>query len=376
MSTETPQPQTVTVIAEESENLDTVCYRGSAPLRELTVISQADVFDQVANPDGLQRDLSKKHAAEAYDYVARPASKEFPRAYPEVMLNVRDRKVVKVEPLDGHELPIKLVRITFDLDKIMNAKTVKVSRVDGNHRLFYGAGDGTDKRQPLDAKIPFSITLGLSREQEGSLFLDVNSEQKGLNTSHLSVLRSKLTPDEIELTQHPERVFALRLANDELSPWNGLVHLGGSKAGSKEEGVTRPVSFTALSSGVRRIITKSQYIHDLTDHEAQYEMIRRYWQAVQLTWPEGFEKPAEFYITKNIGIQSLSALGGTVLDRAMGTGDIELDQIAGLLAPTKDVFNWHKDATRDGVTGMSGNRAALIVSGELVKKLPPLKKRG
>jgi DGQHR domain-containing protein len=370
MSTDAP-PNTITFYAEESANLDTVCYRGSAPIRELTLVSQADVFDQVTNPEGLQRDLSRKHALDAYEYVARPADPQRPRAFPEVMLNVRDRKVVKVEQVDG-DLPIKLVKITIDLDKIEKAKTVKISRFDGNHRLYYGNGDG-NTREPLDAQIPFQIHLGLTREQEGSLFLDVNSEQKGLNSSHLSVLRSKLTPDEIEFAQHPERVYALRLANDALSPWNGLVHLGGSKAGSKEQGTVRPVSFTALSSGVKRILSKSQYIHDLTDPDAQYDMIRRYWQAVRQTWPEGFDKPSDYYIIKNIGVQSLSALGGTVIDRAMASGNVELDQIAELLAPTKDVFNWSKEATRDGVTGMSGNKAALIVAGELVEKVPPLK---
>lgn len=362
------EPQTITVIAEQSANLDTICYRGSAPLRELTLVSSADIYDQVANPEGLQRDLSKRHAAEAYDYAARPANKAFPRAFPEVILNVRDKRVISVEPVDG-ELPIKLVRITFDLDKILAAKTVKVSRVDGNHRLYYGAGDG-NSREPLDIQIPFQLHIGLSRQQEGSLFLDVNSEQKGLNSSHLSVLRSQLTPDEVELARHPERVFARRLAGDEMSPFNGLVYLGGSKRGSREQGISRPVSFVALSSAIRRILTKSQYIHDLTDPEAQYELIRRYWQAVRLTWPEGFDNPTEHYIIKNIGVQALAQLGGTVLDRALAAGAVELDQLEALLAPTKDVFNWHKDATRDGVTGMSGNRAALIVAGELAQRVP------
>ena len=45
-----------------SKNLDTVCYRGSGPLAYLALISQTDVFDQVSNPEGLQRDLSPKHA--------------------------------------------------------------------------------------------------------------------------------------------------------------------------------------------------------------------------------------------------------------------------------------------------------------------------
>ena len=87
----------VELTAHKGKNLDTVCFRGSAPLAHLALISQTDVFDQVNNPKGLQRDLSPKHASEAYEYVHRAKNQEYPRAFPEVVLNVRDRKVLKLE---------------------------------------------------------------------------------------------------------------------------------------------------------------------------------------------------------------------------------------------------------------------------------------
>src|SRR5437762_10878566 len=87
----------IELLAHKSKNLDTVCYRGSAPLAHLGLISQPDVFDQVTNPDGLQRDLSPKHASDAYDYVTREKKSEFPRAFPEVVLNVRDRKILELQ---------------------------------------------------------------------------------------------------------------------------------------------------------------------------------------------------------------------------------------------------------------------------------------
>lgn len=368
----TEAPQTIVLIAEESVNLDTTCYRGSAPLADLARISRADVFDQVTNPEGLQRDLSKKHAAEAYSYAAREPRDDAPRAFPEVMLNVRDKNIVKVEPIDT-KTPLRLVKLTFDLEKIQRAKNVKVSRIDGNHRLYYAAGDGLE-RPPLTISGPFSLTLGLSVEQEAGLFLDVNAEQKGLNTSHLAVLRSRLTPDDVELEFHPERVFARMLADDALSPFCGLVHLGGSKEGTKAAGEVRPINFIALASGVKRTLNKSQYLPDLTTPEAKYNMIRTYWQAVQQTWPDGFTTPKEYYVTKNIGIQALSILGATVIDRAMAAGHVETDDLAGLLAPAKDVYDWHRDATKGGVTGMSGNRAALLVAGSLAEQVKTPKK--
>ena len=65
--------QRVEVIVKEDRNLDTVCYRGSAPLAHSALLSQADVFDQETNREGLQRDLSPKHASEAFEYVKRDA---------------------------------------------------------------------------------------------------------------------------------------------------------------------------------------------------------------------------------------------------------------------------------------------------------------
>ena len=359
-------PNRVTLIAEESANLDTTCYRGSAKLSDLARISTADVFDEIANPEGLQRDLNRKHANDAYEYAAREPDDALPRAFPEVMLNVRDPSVVEVERIDS-KTPIRLVRLSFDVGKISRAKTVKVSRIDGNHRLYYAAGDGD--RAALDILGPYSITLGLSPEQEAGLFLAVNAEQKGLNTSHLATLQSRLMPDAVELERYPQRVFARYLAEDDTSPFFEMVHMGGSKAGQKAAGKRRPVSFTSLMTGVRRTLTKSQYLPDLTSGDARYNMIRSWWQAVQAVWPEAFENPGEYYITKNIGIQSLSILGATVIDRAMASGNVEVLDLVDLLEPAKGVYDWHRSATTAGVTGMSGNRAALLVAGELAARV-------
>lgn len=353
--------ETIVLTAEVSKNLDTTCYRGSAPAWQLARISQADVFDQVSNPEGLQRDLNRRHAAEAYDYVARDAIEDRPRAFPEVFLNVRDRKVLTLKASDGQ------AELAFDVDKIDNARTVKVSRLDGNHRLWYAAGDGKE-RGPLEAMVPFSITVGLTPEQEASLFLDINSEQKGLNTSHLNVLRSSLTPEDIELTEHPQRAFAMRLATDPASPWHELVHLGGSKAGSKEAHAYRPVTFIALEHGIRRTLRKSQYMADLTTPDAKYGMLRNYWQAVRSVFPEAWEQPREYLLLKNLGVSVFSELGATIIDRCMASGNVELGFMVPMLEATKERFDWHRNSP--GLAGMSGNRAVLLIAGEMAQTMP------
>ena len=92
----TDQSGVVSLVAIEGQNIDTICYRGAAPIKDLARISQPDVFDQETNADGLQRDLSPKHAQDAYEYVRRDIDEAWPRAYPEVVLNVRDPKVLKM----------------------------------------------------------------------------------------------------------------------------------------------------------------------------------------------------------------------------------------------------------------------------------------
>ena len=89
----------IELIATQEKNLDVICYRGSAPLMDLALISQPDVYDQVSNPQGLQRDLSPSHAAKAYEYASRERGNSFPRAFPEIILNVRDKRYIQIEEI-------------------------------------------------------------------------------------------------------------------------------------------------------------------------------------------------------------------------------------------------------------------------------------
>lgn len=374
----------VTLVAHESKNIDTVCYRGSAQIRDLARISQPDIFDQELNADGLQRDLSPKHAHDAYEYVRREEDRQRPRAYPEVVLNVRDPRVLVKDIIwDGSasfppanravrealevDTP-QLVLLKFHLDLMERDSAVYVSRVDGNHRLEFANGEG--RRPALSAFIPFQIHIGLTRDQERSLFVDMNSNQKGLNTSHLSIMQSKLTPEQEEIRDFPWRWIAKRLAEHPESPWHGLVHLGGSKKGSRVQGLSRVVNFSSLESGVNRTLKKSQYIHDLTDSEAQYRIVRNYWVAVKRTYSHEWSAPKEHLVLKNLGVQSFSILGGTIIDRCMPRGKVQVEDFEIYLRQTQGLFDWRGDATGEGsLRGMTGNQAATIVAAEMAKQL-------
>ncbi|MGC9966319.1 MAG: DGQHR domain-containing protein [Syntrophobacteraceae bacterium] len=357
----------IELLAFKSKNLDTICFRGSAPLAHLALISQSDTFDQVSNPKGLQRDLSPKHASDAYDYTKQSVSKDFPRAYPEVVLNVRDTKVVEIEEIEDLPEGIQAVRLRFNLTLMRDGK-VSVSRVDGNHRLFFVAGD--TKREPLFSQIPFQIHIGLKRDQESSIFVDINSNQKGLNTSHLAMLQSRLTEEELEIRDHLDRWIAKKLSEDPHSPWYALIHHGGSKEGSRAQGLARPVNFVSLKNGTAKMLSKSQYIHDLTDPTAQYVVIRNYWHAVKKVYTQEWAFHKRYLLLKNIGVWSFSILGGTIIDRCLPKGKVAIEDMVFYLNQTRGAFSWDREATgEDSVAGMSGNRAAMIIAGQMAEEL-------
>jgi DGQHR domain-containing protein len=353
----------VEVAAYKSKNLDTICFRGSAPLAHLAMISQPDIFDQVTNPKGLQRDLSPKHASEAFEYVHRQRNQEYPRAFPEIVLNVRDKRILKIEDVDA----IPIVKLRFAVSEMKDGK-VCVSRVDGNHRLYHAVGD--DRRDPLLTEVPFQIHVGLTQDQERSLFVDINSNQKGLSSSHLAVMQNRLSPEEIEIRDHLDRWIASRLSKDPDSPWHGMIHEGGSKKGTRQQGLTRLVNFASIQGGVSKLLSKSQYIHDLGDAQLQYIIVRNYWQAVKSVFSEEWANPKDYLLLKNVGVWSLSILAAAIIDRCMPLRRVDITDFGFYLQQARHRFDWSKEAAGErAVSGMSGNKAALILAAAMAEEL-------
>ena len=54
----------------------------------------------------------------------------------------------------------------------------------------------------------------------------------------------------------------------------------------------------------------------------------------------------------------------------MAAGEVAQHDFEVMLEPCQAVFDWHRDAKKGGVVGLSGNRAALMIAGELASKLP------
>lgn len=184
-------------------------------------------------------------------------------------------------------------------------------------------------------------------------------------------MRGMLTPEQEKIKNQLDQWIAEKLTDDPDSPWHGLIHMGGAKKGSRAQGLTRPVNFVALKNGVKRTITKSQYLRDLTNPEAQYMIIRNYWKAVKIVFAQEWASPKNYLLLRNLGVLSTSILAGTILDRCLPRGKVTVEDIAYYLRQAKTRFDWSINAEPGdrSVIGMTGQQAAMIIAGEMANEL-------
>ncbi len=348
-------------------NLNTTVYRGFASIKDIASISAPDTYNQDQNPDGLQRDLTEKHSRESYRYAegAQTVS-DWPRLWPELILNVRDTSVVKILPLDESCNLFKIVVNEDMIDKSLPRP--QISRTDGNHRLFYGEGHPTYEWPPLEISTPFSLTLGLTTDQEASLFIDINDNQKAMNTSHLKHLQTRLIPSEILATHDPALWIANKLVEDPKSPFHGIIYLGGEK--EKVQGLTRRVNLAALRTGAEMILKESIKLRAFSEIEDKYVLIRTYWSAVAKTFAQEWADTKKYLLQRGFGIWSMSILGAEIIDRCIirpiNPNQYE-DEMAAYLNQTRIDVDW--DASEGNVRHYGGRVGARELADKMKHSL-------
>lgn len=345
-------------------NLNTTVYRGYASIKDITAVSAPDTFNQDENPEGLQRDLSNKHARDAYRYAeGSQVVPDYLRLWPEVVVNVRDTQVVSLTPLDQAR---DLWEIEIHEDRLdRTLLRPQLSRTDGNHRLFYGAGNEGEGWPPLDISTPFCLTIGLSPEQETSLFMDINDNQKAMNTSHLAHLRSRLTEGERLQRDDPALWIAQQLVDDPKSPFHGIIYLGGERL----QGLDRRVNLAALGTGVQMILKESIKLRAFDDVEPKYALIRIYWDAVSKAFPQEWADQRRYLLLRGFGVWSMSILGAEIIDRCITRrifDHIQLEEeMRAYLRQARMAVDW--DATEGNTRGYGGRVGARNLA-ELMKR--------
>lgn len=368
------------------KNLNLQVLRGFARLDQLATISAPDIFDQEENPTGTQRALSEEHARACRDYSlgadAAPPE-DSPRFFPEILLNARDSHIVDLynieDPDEAYDFDSftedadvpTLVGVRVNIAEIefpKESRSPQISRVDGNHRLWGidemldKSADGGTEQNGDDAfafpHVSFSLLMGLSPNQEASLFRDINGEHKGMDVTHLDQIRVRITSPE-ELKTNP-RTRPLWIADQLAGPgraFDGMVFRGGEREGLKRAGEQRPVKLNSLKTTIAQQLAAapkvSAHFGDLPD--TLLELLDNYWKAVRETFPEEWNNRKDFILLQAIGLGALAKFGGAIVDAAFEKEESSQADFQRYLAPVKKGVSLRRDA-HPGIAGAGGAR--------------------
>ena len=327
-------------------------FRGYLKLSEISSISKADIYDAKKNPQGTQRDLSPKHAKEAYEYVK---NSDF-GFWPEVFLCARDNSILNFKPLSEDYPEIGVLEI--NVSKIEDSKKILLSRVDGNHRLHYG--NSSEKGfVKIEKDVSFCIAFDLTREEEIKLFKDINKNQKPMNTSHLDGIDVRLSPEDELKRRQPELFIGKELNTDKTSPFYQRIYDGGKKPA----GVDIPLR--AIKTGLQYMYSRSTQLHRLNDTDAQYIIIKNYFNAIKKWIPDAWSKPKDFIALRGVGLWALCYLGSQVIDRGLLNGKFDEDTFLDILNSGKE-WDW---SNKGDFKGFSGAQGAQEISNKIARHL-------
>ena len=135
--------------------------------------------------------------------------------------------------------------------------------IDGQHRLF---GYGLTKK---DHRVPVAIYEGLSRKEEATLFIDINTNQRGVPAALLFDIKQvaeKETEHEINL-----RYFFDKLGTDSESPFCGFMSPSESRRGM--------ISRVTFNRSVKTIL--DNVVMTKLSKDKQYELLKNYFKALE-----------------------------------------------------------------------------------------------
>ena len=135
--------------------------------------------------------------------------------------------------------------------------------LDGQHRLY---GYGFTKKHH---RVPVAIYEGLSRKEEAALFIDINTNQRGVPAALLLDIK-QVAQQETAIETQLRHLFD-KLSDDSKSPLNGLLSPAKSATGK----ISR-VTFNKSVANVLKNVVMSKL-----EEENQYVLFRNYLRAVE-----------------------------------------------------------------------------------------------
>jgi DGQHR domain-containing protein len=352
---DTPWRQIVLKIKVMRSNvLGVDVVRGFASLSDLARISRPDVYDEKANPTGTQRDLSPKHAREAYEY-ARTSSRGY---WPEVLLSVREPDTVRY--LEEHSVAgdASIGMLHIDDEAIRRSDRISISRLDGNHRLHLAGGE-VEGVPPVERTVSFCLAMGLTPLDEIRLFRDIDNNQKSMDTSHLDKIDLRLSGEEAVKLRDPALYIANKLANDADSPIQGFVYQGGKRP----PGTFIPLR--SLHTAVEYMLSRQTRLTALGGPDVQVIVIKNYLHALRDWVPEAWERPKDYLLLRGAGLWGSFFLGADVTDRALAKQKYEARDMLSILQSGKK-WDWSRNGDFQGLGGRGG---AVKIDDKIIREL-------
>ncbi len=313
--------------------------RGYARLCDLALMSRADIYDAKMNPTGTQRDLSPKHARDAYEYVK---SEEI-AFWPEVFLALRDPRVATVSVVD---VQTGFATLDVSMKVIREVDQICISRVDGNHRLHFADGL-SEGYPPIEKVVSFCLALDMTPEKEIKLFRDINDNQRRMNTSHLDNIKTRLTAESELIARDPMLFIANRLKNAPESPLSGLVYDGG------RTDITKFIPLRTLKTGLEYMFSRPTRLTALDDRQAQAIVVMNYFSALKRWQPEAWKHPKDYLLLRGAGLWGACFLGAEIIDRALAKGNYKPDDMVRILK-SGPAWDWSQAGPFKGLSGRAG----------------------
>jgi hypothetical protein len=131
--------------------------------------------------------------------------------------------------------------------------------------------------------------------------------------------------------------------------YHGMHEGGRVRKGATLSGLT----VANLTNAVRDMLSRSAKLGQFADTDAQYEMIKNYWNAVKKWLPDAWKRPRDFIIFKGVGLYAISYLGVEIIDRCLLKGKYQTKDMLSYLrqVPNTDVFSSKGTLTYAGRSG-------------------------
>ncbi|TKW62127.1 MAG: DGQHR domain-containing protein [Gemella sp.] len=277
---------------------------------------------------GFQRTLNETRAKDIAKYLD-----EFKGVIPSaIILSAQDNAEVSFDRKKGE----------FSFETNENSFMV----LDGQHRLF-----GLIKAEH-DYDIPVIIFNKLNITQEVTLFIDINSTQKGVPTTLLLDIKN-LSGRETKKEDKQRQLFDMLSKDSVLA---GLLSPAKSKVGR----ITR-VSFNQATND----IFESGFFQN-KDIETIYKGVKNYLEAAEIVFRNSKSEKAK--LTNSILFRSLFAIFHEVVDKALKNfSDLKVDSLLNTMDPISKI-------NYDVYTGTSNATYSKVVS-DMRKELNEYNKR-